>query len=95
VLRRPIPPGVGRCIGRAPASRSQRWQLGDEVGLIGAALLRAFRNNDPDRFTRTKKMILDICDAMVDAISTGEPYRTVLDPGDGEPVDPYQPVVAW
>ncbi len=44
---------------------------------------RAFRNNDPDRFTRTKKAILDIYDTMTDAIRTGEPYRTVLDPPPG------------
>lgn len=44
---------------------------------------RAFRNNDPDRFTRTKKAILETYDAMADAIRTGEPYRTVLDPPPG------------
>lgn len=44
---------------------------------------RAFRNNDPDRFTRTKKAILEIYDAMAGAIGTGEPYRTVLDPPPG------------
>jgi hypothetical protein len=44
---------------------------------------RAFRNNDPDRFGRTKKAILDIYDAMAKAIETGEPYQTVLDPPPG------------
>jgi len=44
---------------------------------------RAFRNNDPDRFTRTKKAILKTYDAMADAIRTGEPYRIVLDPPAG------------
>ncbi|HEY2763756.1 MAG TPA: hypothetical protein VGJ13_07060 [Pseudonocardiaceae bacterium] len=44
---------------------------------------RAFRNNDSDRFTRTKKAILEIYDAMADAIHTGEPHRTVLDPPPG------------
>lgn len=29
---------------------------------------------------RTKNQILEIYDAMADAIATGEPYRTILDP---------------
>lgn len=45
---------------------------------------RAFRNNDPDRFARTKKAILEIYDAMAEAIRTGTPYPTVLDPPAGE-----------
>ncbi|MDQ2880211.1 MAG: SAM-dependent methyltransferase [Actinomycetota bacterium] len=44
---------------------------------------RAFRNNDPDRFTRTKTAILLTYDAMADALHTGEPYRTVLNPTPG------------
>lgn len=44
---------------------------------------RAFRNNDPDRFARTKKAILDIHDAMANAIRTGEPHHTILDPPPG------------
>lgn len=44
---------------------------------------RAFRNNDPDRYTRTKKAILELYDAIADAIQTGKPYRTVLDPPPG------------
>jgi hypothetical protein len=44
---------------------------------------RAFHNSDPDRFTRTKKAILEIHDAMANAIRTGEPYRTVLTPPPG------------
>lgn len=44
---------------------------------------RAFRNNDQDRFTRTKKAILEIYDAMADSIRTSQPYRTVLDPPPG------------
>lgn len=42
------------------------------------------RNNDPDRFARTKKAILKIYDAMADAQHTGEPYRTILDPPPGQ-----------
>lgn len=45
---------------------------------------RAFRNNDPDRFARTKATILEIYDAMAKAAETGEPYRTVLDPPPGQ-----------
>jgi hypothetical protein len=33
---------------------------------------RAFRNNDPDRFARTKKAILEIYDAMTNAIRTDD-----------------------
>ncbi|MGH3767267.1 MAG: Eco57I restriction-modification methylase domain-containing protein [Pseudonocardiaceae bacterium] len=44
---------------------------------------RAFRNNDPDRFPRTKKAILDSYDAMADALHTGQPYRTIPDPPPG------------
>jgi Eco57I restriction-modification methylase len=44
----------------------------------------AFRNNDPERFTRTKALILDIYDAMAVAMETGEPYQTILDPPPGE-----------
>jgi Eco57I restriction-modification methylase len=45
---------------------------------------RAFRNNDPDRFARTKQAILDIYDDMAKAIETGEPYQTRLDPRPGQ-----------
>lgn len=45
---------------------------------------RAFQNNDPERFARTKTAILDIYDAMAKAIETGEPYQTVLDPPPGQ-----------
>lgn len=54
----------------------------DDVDYVMNAF-RAFRNNDPDRFARTKKAILDTYDAMADAVRTGEPYRTVLDPPPG------------
>ncbi|MEY8040048.1 N-6 DNA methylase [Saccharopolyspora cebuensis] len=45
---------------------------------------RAFRNNDAKRFARTKQAILDLYDEIAKAITTGEPYRTVLDPPPGE-----------
>jgi hypothetical protein len=45
---------------------------------------RAFRNNDPERFLRTKTLILEIYDAMAAAMETGEPYRTILDPPPGQ-----------
>jgi hypothetical protein len=41
---------------------------------------RAFRNNDPERFARTKVLILEIYDAMAAAMKTGDPYQTILDP---------------
>jgi hypothetical protein len=44
---------------------------------------RAFRNNDPERFVRTKVLILEIYDAMAAAMKTGEPYQTILDPPPG------------
>ncbi|HEV2780177.1 MAG TPA: DNA methyltransferase [Actinophytocola sp.] len=53
---------------------------------------RAFRNNDPERFARTKAAILDIFDDMAKAIATGEPYRTRLDPPPGHgPRHPARP----
>jgi hypothetical protein len=45
---------------------------------------RAFRKNDPERFGRTKALILDVYDAMTAAMETGEPYRTILDPPPGQ-----------
>ena len=44
----------------------------------------AFRRNDPERFARTKSLILDIYDAMAVAMETGEPYQTILDPPPGQ-----------
>jgi hypothetical protein len=44
---------------------------------------RAFRNNDPTRFNRTKDLILQIYDAMAEATRTGKLYRTILDPPPG------------
>lgn len=53
---------------------------------------RAFRNNDPERFSRTKQAILDVYDDMTRAIETGVPYASRLDPppGDG-PRHPARP----
>lgn len=44
---------------------------------------RAFKNNAPERFARTKQAILDTFDNMAKAIATGEPYQTRLDPPPG------------
>ncbi len=43
----------------------------------------AFQRNDPERFARTKALILEIYDAMAAAMETGEPYQTILDPPPG------------
>lgn len=45
---------------------------------------QAFQRNDPERFVRTKALIVDVYDAMARAIETGEPYKTILDPRPGE-----------
>lgn len=44
----------------------------------------AFQRNDPNRFARTKALILEIYDKMADAIATGKPYGTILDPPPGQ-----------
>jgi len=44
---------------------------------------RAFRNKSPDLFQRTKDAILEIYDAMQDAIDGRKPYQTPLDPPPG------------
>ncbi|GGS47062.1 Eco57I restriction-modification methylase domain-containing protein [Actinokineospora fastidiosa] len=44
---------------------------------------RAFKNNEPERFAKTKGEILGIYDGMAKAIETGEPYQTRLDPPPG------------
>jgi hypothetical protein len=41
---------------------------------------------------RTKRVILEIYDAMQQAIRTGEPYQTPLDPPPGPPAEPLP---AW
>ncbi|MWA01941.1 N-6 DNA methylase [Actinomadura sp. LD22] len=55
----------------------------DDVGYIMDSF-GAFRRNDPERFERTKALILDVYDAMAKAIETGEPYKTILDPPPGQ-----------
>ena len=44
---------------------------------------RAFRNNAPERFGRTKDLILRIYDAMAEATRAGRPYQAILDPPPG------------
>lgn len=44
----------------------------------------AFRRNDPERFTRTKKSILDVYDAMARAMESGLSYKTMLEPAPGD-----------
>ena len=55
----------------------------DDVGYIMDSF-RAFQNNDPECFPRTRQLILDVYDAMAEAARTGEPYRTILDPPPGQ-----------
>jgi type I restriction-modification system DNA methylase subunit len=45
---------------------------------------RAFRNNDLDRFERTKSTIGEIYEAMARAMESGDPYLSLLDPPPGE-----------
>ncbi len=54
----------------------------DDLGYIMDSF-RAFQNNDRARFDRTKGLILEVYDAMAEAIRTGEPYQTILDPPPG------------
>jgi hypothetical protein len=54
----------------------------DDVGYILDSF-RALRNNDPERFTRTKSLILEIYDAMAEAAWSGRSYQTLLDPPPG------------
>jgi hypothetical protein len=54
----------------------------DDVGYIMDSF-RAFRNNDPARFDRTKGLILQVYDAMAGTTRTGKPYQTILDPPPG------------
>ena len=44
---------------------------------------RAFQNNDRARFDRTKELILQVYDAMAEAMRAGRPYQTILDPPPG------------
>lgn len=44
----------------------------------------AFQCNAPERFARTKALVLDVYDAMAPATEMGEPYKMILDPHPGE-----------
>jgi len=55
----------------------------DDLGYIMDSF-RAFQNNDRARFDRTKELILNVYDAMAEAIRTGVPYQTILDPPPGQ-----------
>ncbi|WP_177287631.1 hypothetical protein [Actinomadura madurae] len=44
----------------------------------------AFQCNDPERFVRTKALILGVYDAMARAMETGGQYKTILDPPPGK-----------
>ena len=47
---------------------------------------------------RTKELILEIYDSMADAIKTGRPYQTILDPAPGPPTDTagnFIPMSQW
>jgi hypothetical protein len=53
---------------------------------------RAFRNNNPDRFARTKAAILAAYDVMAAAVASGRPYRNIVDPPPGHgPRHPPRP----
>jgi hypothetical protein len=55
----------------------------EDVGYVLDSF-RAFRNNDPERFARTREAILGRYDAMAEAMTSGEAYRTPLDPPPGQ-----------
>ena len=55
----------------------------DDVGYIMDSF-GAFRRNDPERFERTKALILEIYDAMGSAEESGGPYKSLLDPPPGQ-----------
>jgi hypothetical protein len=46
-------------------------------------IMDTFRSRDSERFMRMKELILTVYDALADAMKTGEPYRSVLDPPPG------------
>ena len=54
----------------------------DDLGYIMDSF-RAFQNNDRARFDRTKDLIVDVYDAIAEAMRTGVPYQTILDPPPG------------
>lgn len=52
-----------------------------EVGYIRKAFPIVKRKDEQKHGEyRTKRVILEIYDAMADAMKTGQPYRTILDP---------------
>ncbi|MEV4002448.1 N-6 DNA methylase [Actinomadura sp. NPDC049753] len=55
----------------------------DDVGYVMDSF-RAFQRNDPERFARTKALILDVYDAMERAMETEKLYETIVDPPPGE-----------
>jgi hypothetical protein len=65
----------------------QRHELVSAVTLYGSDNgidgFGAFRRNDPERFARTRELILEVYDAMAVAAEKGEPYQTLLDPPPG------------
>jgi hypothetical protein len=75
------PVRILREVGTEPAALTAGLTVGahSRIDLYPHSL----RNNNLDRFDLTKKAILQIYDAMTDAIRTGEPYRTVLNPPPG------------
>ena len=54
------------------------------------------RRKDEERYGeyRTKRLILEIYDAMQKAIDTGVPYETILDPPPGQGQPPPEPLGA-
>jgi hypothetical protein len=55
----------------------------DEVSYVMDSF-RAFQNNDIERFTRTKQLILDVYDMIIRAEETGHRYETIIDPPPGQ-----------
>jgi hypothetical protein len=57
----------------------------DDVEYVMDAF-KIVRERDEKRFGeyRTKRLILEVYDAMAEAIRTGKPYQTVLDPPPGQ-----------
>jgi hypothetical protein len=59
------------------------------------------RRKDEEKYNgdyRTKRVILEIYDAMQESIRTGQPYQTMLDPPPGPPTDEngnFIPMAQW
>jgi hypothetical protein len=54
----------------------------DDVGYV-MDTFGAFRRNDPERFARTRAVILEIYDAMAAAMEPGSAYQTLVEPPPG------------